>query len=189
MIELGGAAEEAEVGEGGVMGAMGPGGVAIDGLEGVACLLPGEVGDLLDAGVAVMLVDDGFGVGAAAVEGSGFDATGPADAPGGFGHVMDEFLFDAVGRIEAIEIGVEKIVVGFGEFVVKDDVFVAGEAVLDGIARDALLAGGGGRATGLGPVAARDLSALFGRQRVLASRHGISVSGGMGWGGGGSGVK
>jgi len=145
-VELGGAAEESEVGERGVMGAVGAGGVAIDGLERGARILPGEIGDLLDAGIAVMLVDDGFGVGTAAVEGSGLEAVGATNAPGGLGHVVDEFLFDAVSGIEAIEIGVEQVVVGFGEFVVKDDVFVTGEAVFDGVAGPSFAKATAGRA-------------------------------------------
>ncbi|MBL8210380.1 MAG: hypothetical protein JNK87_06690 [Bryobacterales bacterium] len=115
-----------KVGEGAVIRPHGAGVVAVEGVDLAAALLEGEVGDLLEAGLAVMLFGDGFGIGSGAVQDGGIHATGATHAPGGLGHAVNEFLFDIVARIDETEVGVKQLVIGPRQLVVEDDVLVAG---------------------------------------------------------------
>ena len=74
------------------------------------------VGDVEGVGCAGFFVlFDGF------LEERGFHGFDAAEAPAGSGHFLDEFAFEIVGGLEAVDERGFEFVVGFLRFVRKDD--------------------------------------------------------------------
>ncbi len=91
-------------------------------------------------GEAVGVVDfgkfavDGFGLAERLdFEDARFDGAEAAQTPAGGGHGFDEFLFDGVGGLKAVEEGIEEEVEFGLRFGFEDD-GAGGEAVAEGVA-------------------------------------------------------
>lgn len=115
------------------------------GAVGEAAEEPGEVVFILDFGE--ILGEVFFGEDALVFQELGFHGRGAAKAPAGDGDGVDQLGFDRVGRLEAVEVGVEEGFEIFFGFVREDGEF-GGEAVFEGVARGAGFAFEGDGASG-----------------------------------------
>jgi hypothetical protein len=108
-------------------------------------------GEVLEGvGYAIERIGGSLGVGLI-FEQSGLDGPGAAEPPVGSDHLLDEAELDAIGGLDAIEVGRQDRLETFGRFIAHDDL-ASEQAMGDGILRRAPFALGGKWTLGAGAI-------------------------------------